>query len=184
MAQREEILIEQLVQQAKTGEREAFSRIVSLMMNKVVALTYKMTGDKDSALDLAQDAFVSAWQGLDEFKGDAKFQSWIYRIAVNKTLNYLRREKKKTNDNDLYYAVSDDNPEVSFEQKELKKQILNFMTGLPPQQRIVFELHFYKELKFEEIANITGKALGTVKTLYREAVIKLRHEAEKKGWQS
>ncbi len=184
MTEREEVLIEQLVQQAKAGEREAFSKIVSIMMNKIVALTYKMTADKDSAMDLAQESFVSAWQGLTEFKGDSKFQSWLYRIAVNKTLNYIRREKKKTNDNEMTYAVSSDNPEITYQQEEMRKQILEFMQGLPTQQRIVFELHFYKELKFEEISKITGKALGTVKTLYREAVIKLRHEAEKQGWQS
>jgi RNA polymerase sigma-70 factor (ECF subfamily) len=174
--------IDKLLGQARLGDRQAFSEIVRIMMNPVVALTYKMTQDKDSALDLAQDTFVAAWENLKSFKGEAKFHSWLYRIAANKSLNFLKREGRKVGNRGLTGEPAIDNPERDLEQKELRERILSFMASLPPQQRLVFELRFYKQLSFEEVAGATEKALGTVKTLYREAVRKLREVALREGW--
>jgi len=174
--------ISKLLPKAKQGDRQAFSEIVRIMMNSVVALTYKMTQDKDSALDLAQDTFVAAWQNLESFKGEAKFESWLYRIASNKTLNYIKREGRSAGDELIYDMAALDNPEREFHQQELRRRVLGFMTQLPAQQKLVFELRFYKELSFEDVADVSGKALGTVKTLYREAVKKLRQVAVEEGW--
>ncbi len=177
-------LIEGLVAHAKAGDRTAFGKLVALTMNRTVALTYRMTGDMEAAKDLAQETFVSAWQNLGGFKGDSKFESWVYRIAANKSLNYLKREGRSSRIDDVMEMQAVDNPERDLRQKELRKEMLAFMDNLPPQQRLVFELHFYQEQTFEQIASMTDKALGTVKTLYREAVIKLREAARIKGWQS
>ena len=173
--------IDTLLIQAQAGEREAFSQIMRLMMNKTIALTYKMTGDKDNALDLAQETFISAWQNLHSFKKEAKFESWLYRIAVNKSLNFLKKKKQVPLDN-FDNIQSDSDPASDYNREELRQNILSFMMTLPEQQRLVFELHFYKEMTFDEVSKTTGKALGTVKTLYREAVIKLRAVAVDKGW--
>ncbi len=171
-----------LLEQAKIGDRKAFSEIVRIMMNPVIALTYKMTRDKDSAMDLAQDTFVAAWQNLDSFKGDSKFESWIYRIATNKTLNFIKRESRSVGDEALAAVASNDDPRRDLHQKELQQRVLKFMTQLPPQQRKIFELRFYKQLPFDEVAGVSGRAVGTVKTLYREAVKKLREVAINEGW--
>lgn len=183
MTRTDKIITDVLLEKAQNGEREAFSQLVRLMMNKIVALTYKMTGDKDAAKDLAQDTFISAYQNLSNFKGDSKFESWLYRIAVNKSLNFIKRESKTTSD-DFAQFESNATPESNLRQKELAVGVKDFMLSLPEQQRMVFELRFYKELTFDEIAQTTGKALGTVKTLYREAVIKLKATAVQKGWQA
>lgn len=183
MARNEKIITDVLLEKAQNGEREAFSQLVRIMMNKIVALTYKMTGDKDAAKDLAQDTFISAYQNLSSFKGDSKFESWLYRIAVNKSLNYIKRESKTTSD-EFVQLETNITPETNMRRKELSLGVRDFMLSLPEQQRVVFELRFYKELTFDEIAQTTGKALGTVKTLYREAVIKLKATAVQKGWQS
>lgn len=175
-------IIDELVERAKTGDRTAFSRIVNMMLNKVTALTLKMTGDRDAALDLAQDTFVSAWSNLEGFKGESKFESWIYRIAVNKSLNYIKSEKRKVADYSFENMTDSNTPEIELKRKELKKLVLNFMSGLPTEQRSVFELRFYKQQTFNEISETTGKALGTVKTLYREAVKKLKTVSEAEGW--
>lgn len=176
-------LVYELVEKAQSGDRGSFSKIVRLMMNQIFALTYKMTGDKETASDMLQDTFVTAWEKLGSFKGDSKFESWVYRIAVNKCLNVLKRESRNQ-PLEVDNLISIENPERDHYQRELKLNILSFMSSLPAQQKVVFELHFYKEMTFEEITKITGKALGTVKTLYREAVIKLRNTAKKKGWYS
>lgn len=176
-------VIEQLVEQAQAGDRNAFSEMVRLLMNKTVALTYKITGDSEAAVDLAQDSFLSAWINLKSFKKEAKFESWLYRIAFNKALNYKKKEQKFSDDSAIETQPAHSNPEKEYAQKELKQKILGFMNSLPSEQRLIFELHFYKQLTFEETARATGKAVGTVKTLYREAIKKLRTTAISKGWQ-
>ena len=182
-------IVEYLVRRAKEGDREAFSRLVRLMMKDIVALTFRMTQDRDSAFDLAQETFISAWQSLRSFRQKAKFESWLYRIAANKALNHLKqRSRRQTRSIDaldteaLISDLSSHNPEQRLRAKEMQKDVLGFMAELPDQQRLVFDLRFYKELAFEEIAGITGRAVGTVKTHYREAIIKLRAFAERKGW--
>lgn len=175
----------QLVEKAGRGDRQAFSELVKRHMNAVVALTYRMTGNRDSALDLAQETFVSAWENLARFRGDSKFESWVYRIAVNKCLNYLETRKSVSLE-----TVPDEQLPVAetvaadqlLEREELRQGVLAFMATLPPQQRAIFELRFYRQMTFEEIADATGRALGTVKTNYREAVQKLREHAISQGW--
>lgn len=175
----------ELTDQARAGNRAAFSELVRNFMTPVVALTYRMTGSRDTAKDLAQEAFISAWEHLKEFRGDAKFESWIYRIAVNKTLHFLESRKNQPHEDvaDSVVAVaSTASPEEAAADNELRRDVLAFMQLLPEQQRLVFDLRFYKQMQFEEIAEATDKALGTVKTLYREAVKKLREHAVQKGW--
>ncbi len=185
-------IVEQLVVRAQAGDRAAYSKLVRMMMNQVVALTYKMTGDRDAAMDLAQETFISAWEKLGSFRRDARFESWLYRIATNKSLNYLERPSvKHTMSIDGEFSevspgaelmTSSSNPELEFRRKRMREEILDFMGQLPPQQRAVFNLRFYKQMSFEEIAEAIDKAVGTVKTHYREAVRKLRELALTKGW--
>lgn len=176
------ISVDDLVKQAQKGDRHAFSEIVRLLMNKITALTYKITSDRDLAVDIAQDSFISAWQNLHTFNFDAKFESWLYRIAYNKSLNAIKKEERNIKDFDFDSQVSNSSPERDLYQQELQTKVLTFLDTLPKEQRAVFELRFYKELAFAEIADTTGKALGTVKTHYREAVKKLRNIAVKQRW--
>ena len=177
--------LKDLVDKAASGDRAAYSEIVRQLMKPVVALAYRMTGDREAAFDLAQDTFVSAWQNLDSFRGEAKFESWLYRIASNKTLNYLQSRKRYQTGVDEEYSnaqAASDSPETDLEREELRRDVLEFMKTLPEQQRIAFDLRFYRELPFEEIATILNKAVGTVKTNYREAVQKFREFAKQRGW--
>lgn len=181
--------IEILAQKAKLGDRAAFSRIVRIMMSRIVSLTYRMTSDRESALDLAQDSFVAAWERLSGFRGDAKFSSWLFQIATNKSLNFLNKASTRKNlsldettviEQPSEHATT--NPERALEVKLLRDDVLHFMRSLPQMQRVVFELRFYQSMSFGEIAMHTNKAEGTVKTHYRQAVIKLRDLATAKGW--
>jgi RNA polymerase sigma-70 factor (ECF subfamily) len=191
MATKADEEIEILAKQARSGDRGAFSKIVRLTMNQITALTYRMTGDSDTAQDLAQDSFVAAWEKLPTFRGQAKFTSWLNQIAVNKSLNYLnlastRRNQPLENSRaDIFEAsASAQNPERALGVKLLRRNIREFMNGLPEMQRAAFELRFYQGLSFGEIAAQLNKAEGTVKTHYRQAVLKLRQLATEKGWVS
>ena len=188
MLEKDHERIAELVVLAQTGDRKAFSQIVRIMMNDIVALTYRMTGDRDAALDLAQDGFIAAWEKLGSFQRKARFASWLYRIVYNKTLNFLERSKRtkafsgaseQSSEHGTGGGVS---PEQVLYRRELAQRVLQFMETLPPQQRWVFDLRFYKGLTFEEISRVTGRAGGTVKTHYREAVSKLREHAQSEGW--
>lgn len=174
----------ELIARAREGDRQAFSELARQAMKPLVALTYRMTGDPDTAKDLAQESLVAAWKNLSGFRGDAKFESWLYRIATNRTLNFLQsRKSSAATELNESMAAPTASPEVDAHRSELRQGVLEFMATLPPQQRNVFDLRFYLELKFSEIAEVTGQALGTVKTHYREAVKKLRVYAAERGWE-
>lgn len=176
-----------LVEQARSGNRKAFSVLVRQLMKPVAALTYRITGDRDSALDIAQDSFLAAWENLPGFRGDSSFASWVFRIATNKALNYRKSasvSRVESDDIDLDYVDSAASPDVILDQKALASDLMSFMHALPEQQRVVFNLRFYQHMTFDEIAQTTERALGTVKTSYREAVKKLRDFARERGWHS
>lgn len=172
-----------LVDRARSGDRQAFSELMKVHMKPIVALTFRMTGDKEAAFDLAQETFLSAWQSLGGFRGDARFESWLYRIATNKTLNFLKATKPSSAvEIDEQSVSTEPSPERALHQKELRRDVLAFMKTLPAQQRLVFNLRFYRQLPFAEIAEALGSAVGTVKTHYREALKKLKEFAVEKGW--
>ena len=178
--------MEQLAEKAGQGDKNAFSELVRINMNEITALTYRMTRDKQAAADLTQETFIAAWKNIQGFRGESSVSSWLYRIAANKTLNYLKREKHVQSiagdQLDLQAEKCGNNPADSLELTELREGVLEFMQTLPPQQRIAFELRFYKQQSFKEISEGTQSALGTVKTNYREAVKKLKKYAIEKGW--
>ncbi len=190
MAQESNDRIARLVEQAKRGDREAFSEIVKLVMNRVVALTYRITGNRETALDLAQDTLITAWERLEQFRGESSFLSWLMRIATNRSLNHLSRAvtvREQGVDPVTVEQISvstSSNPEKELEGVELQQSVQSFMSKLPTQQRIAFELRFYQQFSFDEIAGVTGKALGTVKTNYRESIKKLRVWMKDKGHHS
>jgi len=184
MVENESDQIRGLAIQAANGSRTAFSELVNRLMNRVVALTYRMTGEREAALDLTQDTFVSAWEGIKNFRQDAKFETWLYRIAVNKALNFIAHRKIAATDElteERAGSVAQTADDL-LTQKELKQRVLKFMQSLPDQQRVAFELRFYRQLSFEEIAEVAGRGVPTVKTNYREAIRKLRRVAEEEGW--
>jgi RNA polymerase sigma-70 factor (ECF subfamily) len=148
-----------------------------------------MTRDRQAADDLAQDCFVTAWQKLRSLERDASFEPWLMRIASNLTLNFLKKRSLQAEtsldelDNPIQSELSNRrNPEDDLSRKELRQEVLDFMATLPEAQRLVFDLRFYQQLSFEEIATITDRAVGTVKTNYRHAILKLRKTAVGRGW--
>jgi len=182
--------LERLVLRAQKGSRDAFSEIVRILMNDIMALTYRMTGDQETAKDLAQETFVTGWEKIKTFRGEAKFKNWLLRIATNKTLNYLKKASTtyeisgEQAESVLEYSTKESStPETDLKNKQLREDVLRFMNQLPPQQRIVFDLRFYKQLSFDEISKVTNRAVGTVKTNYRESIMKLRIWAKENGWQ-
>ncbi|HDL02583.1 MAG TPA: RNA polymerase sigma factor [candidate division Zixibacteria bacterium] len=169
-----------LVSLAKAGDRRAFDKLVARYKDRMFALTYRMTGDREEALDLLQETFLSAFKAMRGFREEASFSSWMYRIAANKSINYIKRRKLMS-----YIPPGSwpkDEPSYEMEdaagRNELKIQIQKSVKELPPKQRLVFNLRFYEQLSFVEIAKILDKSESTVKTNYQKAVEKLQKKLE------
>ncbi len=166
----------ELVERARAGDRRAFDELVKENRDKMFALVYRMTGNRESALDLLQDTFFTAFKKMDRFRGDAAFSSWLYRIASNLSINFLRRKKivsflpfSGVHEETQKYEMTD-----LAESSELMERAARAVESLPPKQRLVFNLRFYEQMSFPEIAAILDRSESAVKTNYQKAVEKLR----------
>jgi RNA polymerase sigma-70 factor (ECF subfamily) len=167
---------QELIDKAKGADRQAFDELVRQNKDKMFALTYRMTGDRETALDLVQETFLTAYRELTNFRGESSFSSWLYRIASNKTINFLRRKKllsfvplANMGSSEPSYELSD-----NIDNSAISSAASGAIKALPPNQRLVFNLRFYEEMSFPEIARILNKHESTVKTNYQKAVEKLQ----------
>jgi RNA polymerase sigma-70 factor (ECF subfamily) len=167
-----------LVRRFKQGEREyAFKTLVQRYQERVYWTIRRIVGDHDDTDDIAQETFVTVWKKLDTFREEANFFTWLYRIAINAALGHLRRQKvrKLISLETLTRPFID--PEQSSEKQVLALErtsaIEHAIQKLPPQQRLVFCMRYYDGLKYDEIALILNKSMGTLKANYHHAVKKL-----------
>jgi RNA polymerase sigma-70 factor (ECF subfamily) len=168
----------ELIAAARAGDKPAFNRLVTKYRDKMFALTYRMTGDREAALDLVQEVFFTVYKEIHRFREEAGLATWLYRIAANKTLNYLKRKKivsfislSAAAARQPVYEITDD-----LEKAELSRRLQQAVAALPPKQRLAFNLRFYERMPFKEIAAAMNTSESTVKTNYQRAVEKLRKE--------
>lgn len=166
----------ELVAWAKNKDFAAYDELVRRLQERVYSTIYNMTSNHEDAADLVQEAFVKAWQALDRFKGDSSFYTWIYRIAVNRTLNFLKSRKNKRhrslndldarveNDPDLVALISHRTPRRDLKLAELQEKLNEAMQGLSEAHRTVVVLHDIQGVPHDEIAEIMGCNPGTVRT--------------------
>ena len=160
----------------------AFNYLVKTYQQKVYWHIRKMVIDHDDADDLTQDTFIKVWKALDNFKGDSQLFTWIYRIATNEYLNHLAKKKRRffLPINDISEELSnkiDDSNLISGDEIQLKLQ--KALLTLPDKQRLVFNMKYYDEMKYEEIADITGTSVGALKASYHLAVKKVEEHLKK-----
>jgi RNA polymerase sigma factor (sigma-70 family) len=156
--------------------RNAFNQLVRKYQQKVYWLVRKMVVDHDDANDITQDVFIKAWTALGNFRGDAKFYTWLYRIASNEAINFLNKKRKRffvpiyDVENELNEKLEAD-PVLSGDAIQLKLQ--KALLKLPEKQRLVFNLKYYEDLPYEEISEITGTSVGALKASYHWATKKI-----------
>src|SRR6266404_3128483 len=167
---------QQLVKRARTGEMEAYDELVRRYQERIYATIYHMTANHEDANDLAQETFIKAYQALKSFKGDSSFFTWVYRIAVNKTINFLKQRKNKTHmslndldfnaehDADLVALISEKTPRREVSLIELQEKLNAAMQKLSEVHRLVVTLHDVQGLSHEEISKIMGCNTGTVRS--------------------
>jgi len=165
-----------LVKRARKGDLVAYDELVRRYQERIYATVYHMTSNHEDANDLAQEAFIKAFHALKSFKGGSSFYTWVYRIAVNKTINFLKQRKNRTqislndldlnaeHDPDLVALVSDKTPRRDIDLAELQEKLNIAMQKLSEQHRMVVTLHDVQGLSHEEIAEIMDCNIGTVRS--------------------
>ena len=167
---------EVLVKRAREGDLTAYDDLVRRYQERIYATVYHMTANHEDANDLAQEAFIKAFHALKSFKGGSSFYTWIYRIAVNKTINFLKQRKNKAqislddldfnaeHDPDFVALISDKTPRREVNLSELQEKLNVAMQKLSEPHRLVVTLHDVQGLSHEEIAKIMGCNIGTVRS--------------------
>ena len=165
-----------LVRQARRGDLNAYDELVKRYQERIYATIYHMTSNHEDANDLAQESFIKAFQALNSFKGGSTFYTWLYRIAVNKTINFLKQRKKRQHmslndidfnaehDPDLVALISDKTPFRNAGLSELQKFLNEALLKLSEPHRMVVVLHDVQGQSHEEIAEIMGCNIGTVRS--------------------
>ena len=165
-----------LVKRARRGDLDAYDDLVRRYQERIYATVYHMTANHEDANDLAQEAFIKAFRALKSFKGGSSFYTWVYRIAVNKTINFLKQRKNKTqmslddldfnaeHDPDLVALISDKTPRREVGLAELQEKLNAAMLRLSEPHRLVVTLHDVQGLSHEEIGKIMECNVGTVRS--------------------
>lgn len=167
----------ELVELFQQGDETAFNHIVLRYQEKIYWLVRRFVGDHDDANDVVQEVFVKAYEALNGFRRDANVYTWLYRIGVNASLNFIRLRKVKDffrlDDHNIPESSEQENPNDSLESLEQTKLIEEAIAKLPEKQKAVFLLRYYEELSYEEIAKILKKSVGGLKANYFHAVRKI-----------
>jgi RNA polymerase sigma factor (sigma-70 family) len=165
-----------LVRRAQKGDLHAYDELIRRYQERIYATVYHMTSNHEDANDLAQEAFIKAFHALKSFKGGSSFYTWIYRIAVNKTINFLKQRKHKPqmslddldfnaeHDPDFVALVSENTPRRAVGLSELQEKLNEALQRLSEPHRLVVTLHDVQGLSHEEIAKIVGCNIGTVRS--------------------
>ena len=156
--------------------RQAFDTLTRTYGEQIYWQIRKMVINHDDANDLLQNCLLKTWNNLHNFRGDAKLSTWLYKIAVNESINFLNKERQRrglTEDGDDSFLLrnmeSDEYIDGDALQMELQKAILH----LPEKQRLVFNMRYFDEMKYEEMSEILGTSVGALKASYHHAVKKI-----------
>ncbi len=174
---------DELVRRAQDGDREAFGALVERHHERIVATLVKMTGDGDLALDLAQDAFIRAWERISTFERRSRFSTWLYRIAVRLAYDEMDRRKRIAEGVEVDASRPDPAPgpdarlEAGIAARELRARI----AALPDLQRAVVVLRSWEGLPYREIAGICGTTEASARVSFHHAIQRLRAEMQEEA---
>ncbi|OGF58766.1 MAG: hypothetical protein A2Y62_09680 [Candidatus Fischerbacteria bacterium RBG_13_37_8] len=173
-----------LVEKVKNGDKYSFNMLVWKWEKQIYNLAVRMLGSAEDASDACQDIFITAFEKVHSFKGNSKFSTWLYRIAINNCISKLRRRKteKKFHDTSVStddilagYGVQPEN-ETALIKKQTTERVLKAIRNLPEEQKTIVELKLYQDLSFEEISQIIGIPIGTAKSRLHYALKRVKND--------
>lgn len=171
----EEEIIEQL--QDPSLQRKAFGEVVKEYSEQLYWQIRRMVLSHEDANDLLQNTFIKAWSNLEYFRGDAKMSTWLYRIALNECLNFLNKQRAQ---NQMSLEDAETNmmnkleSDPYFDGDETQLLFEKAIQTLPEKQRMVFNLKYFQEMKYEDMSEILGTSVGALKASYHHAVKKIQ----------
>lgn len=170
----EKELVRQL--QDPATARGAFAVLLKTYSQTVYWKVRSLVLSHDDADDVVQTVFMKAWNNLHNFRGDAKLSTWLLKIAVNESLNHLNKEKQRLgllDGDDGEKALANLEADPYFDGDEVQARLLAAVASLPEKQRLVFNMRYFDEMKYEEISEVLGTTVGALKASYHHAVKKL-----------
>jgi RNA polymerase sigma factor (sigma-70 family) len=159
----------------KTRE-EAFNLLINKYQQKIYWQIRRIVINHDDADDVVQEVFIKIWKNLASFRQDAQLFTWLYRIATNESLTFIKKKQARNNIplDDLSLKMSESlNTDPYFTGNEIEKKLQQALLGLPEKQRLVFNMRYYDDLKFQEISDILGTSVGALKASYHLAAKKI-----------
>ncbi len=170
----------QLIEQLRSPDtvREAFGEVIRLYSEPLYWQIRRMVQSHDDANDLLQNTFLKAWQSIENFRGEARLSTWLYKIAINEAITFLARERRRQglslDDQESALAAAIEADEY-IDGDRLAQQLRQAVATLPEKQRLVFNMKYYDELKYEEMSSILGTSVGALKASYHLAVKKIEN---------
>ena len=161
-------------------QREAFARIVKEYSEQLYWQIRRLVLTHEDANDILQNTFIKAWTNIEYFRGDAKMSTWLYRIALNECLTFLNKQRASQQLSlDEAETMNQLESDTYFDGDETQKIFLQAVKQLPDKQQMIFNLKYFKEMKYEEISEILGTSIGALKASYHHAVKKIESFLEK-----
>ncbi len=157
-------------------QREAFANVVGVYGEKLYWQIRKMVLSHDDANDLLQNTFMKAWTNIDFFRGEAKLSTWLHKIAINECITFLNRQRNLNNvsmDDADVFLLDRLKGDDYFDGNEADMKLQTAILTLPEKQRLVFNMKYYDEMKYEEMSDILGTSVGALKASYHHATKKI-----------
>lgn len=156
--------------------RQGFSKLVAEYSERLYWQIRKMVLSHDDTNDVLQEVFLKAWMNLENFRGDAKLSTWLYRIAINESITFLNKKRKENHislddgDSFLMHTLEGD---PYFDGNEAQKKLQRAILSLPEKQRLVFQMKYFDEMKYDDMSEILGTSVGALKASFHHAVKKI-----------
>ena len=166
----------EIIEKCLNGKTHNYDLIVKRYQKNVIMTAVAVLGNIEEAEDIAQEVFIKVWKNLDKFRADAQLYTWIYRIATNECLTFLDKKKRRyflpigDVEGELLKKI-DNSPHVDGDEIQMKLQ--KALLKLPNKQRLVFNMKYFDDMKYEDIAEITDTSVGALKASYHHAVKKI-----------
>ncbi|MDR1517726.1 MAG: sigma-70 family RNA polymerase sigma factor [Dysgonamonadaceae bacterium] len=159
-------------------QRDGFAKLVAEYSEHLYWQIRKMVLSHDDANDVLQEVFIKAWTNIDNFRGESKLSTWLYRIAVNESITFLNKMRAQNNisvDDADSLLINQLEADEYFDGDEAQKLLQKALLTLPEKQRLVFQMKYFEEMKYEDMSDILGTSVGALKASYFHAVKKIEN---------
>ncbi|MBQ4917899.1 MAG: sigma-70 family RNA polymerase sigma factor [Muribaculaceae bacterium] len=170
----EEIIIEEL--RNEDTRQRAFNKVMRHYSQPLYWQIRRMVIDHENTNDILQETFIKAWININHFRGDAKLSTWLYKIAINESITFLNKERNKQTtsiDDEDSFLINNLQADDWFDGNDLQLELQKAINRLPEKQRLVFNMRYFDEMKYEDMSEILGTSVGALKASYHHAAKKI-----------